>query len=450
MGTESGHSRRQFIKSSAVAAAGTAALAEHGFAILGHAAPDAPIRVGLIGCGGRGVGALLNVLQVRTDVVYPARGYHTENVADGARVRAEGVKVAALSDLFEDRLTECRAQLKKVDIEVPDDACFTGFDAYEKLLAREDVNYVILACPPHFRPQHLEAAVEAGKHVFMEKPIAVDATGVRTVLEAGRTAARKGLGVVAGTQRRHDGRFVDTIQRLRDGAVGPIHTCRAYWNGGLVWVVEREEGWSDLEWQLRNWVYNTWVSGDHIVEQHLHSLDVANWVLGAHPVSARGMGGRQVHGSALYGNAYDHFAVEYEYPDGARMFSQCRQMNDCDNRVATLVEGSEGHADCQGQIWDADGQSVWEFDNPNAPNPYEQEHADLIRSIREGRPLNEAEAVAYSTLTGIMGRESAYSGKVVTWEEALSSKQDLRLEEYDFAKPLPLAPVPMPGTYELV
>jgi myo-inositol 2-dehydrogenase/D-chiro-inositol 1-dehydrogenase len=450
MGEESGHSRRHFIKSSAAAAAGTAALAEHSFAILGHAAPDAPIRVGVIGCGGRGTGAVLNALQVATDVVYPARGYHTENVANGARVGAEGVEVVALADLFPDRLAQCRAQLKKVDVEVADDACSTGFDAYRKLLAREDVNYVILACPPHFRPAHLQAAVKAGKNVFMEKPIAVDATGVRTVLEAGRTAAKKGLGVVAGTQRRHDARFVDTIQRLHDGAVGEIRTCRAYWNGGLVWVVEREKGWSDLEWQLRNWVYNIWVSGDHIVEQHLHSLDVANWVLGAHPVSARGMGGRQVHDSPLYGNAYDHFAVEYEYPNGVRMFSQCRQMNGCDNLVATLVEGPSGSANCQGEIWNADGESVWKFENRNPPNPYEQEHVDLIRSIRAGQPLNEAEAVAWSTLTGIMGRESAYSGKVITWEEALGSKQDFTLKDYDFYRPVPLAPVPMPGTYQFV
>src|SRR5512143_3440791 len=306
MASDNPRSRRQFVRTSAVAAAGVA-LAEHRFAILGHAAPDAPIRIGVIGCGGRGTGAVLNALGVATKVVYPERGYHTEDVAEGARRMAEGVEVVALADLFPDRLAECRRQLQKVDVRLPDDACFTGFDAYGKLLAREEVDYVILAAPPHFRPAHFKAAVEAGKHVFMEKPVAVDGPGVRVVLEAGELAAKKGLGVVAGTQRRHDRRFADTVARVRDGAVGRVHSCRTYWNGGLVWVVERQPGWSDVEWQIRNWAYMTWLSGDHIVEQHVHNLDVANWVLGGHPLSARGMGGRQAHSSDLYGNAYDHF-----------------------------------------------------------------------------------------------------------------------------------------------
>jgi predicted dehydrogenase len=393
---------------------------------------------------------VLNVLQAATDVHYGSRGYHTEDAASGAETMAKGVDIVALADVFPDRLARCRAQLERVGVAVEDDACFTGFDAYQKLLAREDVNYVILACPPHFRPKHFKAAIEAGKHVFMEKPIAVDATGVRTVLEAGELATKKGLGVVAGTQRRHEERFVDTIKRIQDGAVGKLHTCRAYWNGGRIWVVERQQGWSDLEWQLRNWCHNIWIAGDHIVEQHLHSLDVANWVLDGHPLSARGMGGRQVHESDLYGNAYDHFAVEYEYPDGVRMFSQCRQMDGVQNIVATLVDGDQGRANCQGQIWGPDGKGKWRYRNRDAPNPYEQEHVDLIRSIREGNPLNETKAVAESTLTGIMGRESAYSGRMITWEEALNSKQDFTLEEYDFYTPVSLGPTPMPGTYQFL
>ena len=404
MTNESGHSRRDFIKSSAVAAAGTAALAEHRFAVLGHAAPDAPIKVGVIGCGGRGTGAVLNVLQASTKVVYPKTGYHTEDVAEGAATSASGVEIVALADLFPDRLAECRAQLTKLGVEVKDDACFTGFDAYEKVLAREDVNYVILACPPHFRPKHFKAAVEAGKNVFMEKPIAVDGTGVRTVLEAGELATQKGLAVVAGTQRRHEERFVQTMEKLHDGAVGDIHTCRAYWNGGRIWVVERQEGWSDLEWQLRNWCYNIWIAGGQNVEQHIHSLDVANWALGAHPISARGMGGRQVHDSELYGNAYDHMAVEYEYPDGVRMFSQCRQMDNCENMVATHVEGSEGRADCQGMIWGPDGKGTWRYRNRDAPNPYEQEHLDLIQSIKS------AEDAWSAIITDMTDIERAFAG----------------------------------------
>jgi predicted dehydrogenase len=450
MGSESSHTRRHFIKSSAIAAAGTAALAEHRFAILGHAAPDAPIRVGVIGCGGRGTGAVLNVLQAATNVIYPTTGYHTEDVVEGTARKARGVAIVALADLFPDRLAGCRSQLEKVGVEVPDDACSTGFDAYQKLLDREDVNYVILACPPHFRPTHFKAAVEAGKNVFMEKPIAVDGTGVRSVLETGELAKKKGLGVVAGTQRRHEEAWIETMKRLHEGAIGEIYAARAYFNGGRVWVVARQEGWSDLEWQIRNWVHHIRFSGDHIVEQHLHSLDTANWALGGHPVSARAMGGRQVHQGHLYGNVYDHFAVEYEYADGKRMFSQCRQMDGCESLVTTLVDGTEGRADGRGRIFGPDGKGTWRYRNRDAPNPYEEEHAALIRSIREGNPLNETVPVAEATLTAIMGRESAYSGDTITWDEALNSKQDFTLEDYDFYKPLAIGPVPMPGTYEFV
>lgn len=450
MGNDPSRTRRDFIKSSAVAAAGAAAMAEHGFAVLGHAAPDAPVRVGVIGCGGRGTGAVLNVLQAATNVIYPRSGYHTEDVVEGSARKAEGVQIVALADLFPDRLASCRQQLGKVGVEVADDACFTGFDAYEKLLAREDVNYVILACPPHFRPRHFRAAVEAGKNVFMEKPIAVDGTGVRSVLETGELARRKGLGVVAGTQRRHEEAWIETMRRLHDGEIGEIYAARAYFNGGRVWVVERQEGWSDLEWQIRNWVHHTRFSGDHIVEQHLHSLDTANWALGGHPVSARALGGRQVHEGDLYGNVYDHFAVEYEYADGKRMFSQCRQMDNCESLVTTLVDGTEGYADGRGRIFGPDGKGLWRYRNRDAPNPYEEEHAALIRSIREGNPLNETVPVAEATLTAIMGRESAYSGKTITWDEALNSKQDFVLEVYDFDTPLAIGPIPMPGTYEFV
>lgn len=446
MPTESNQTRRDFIKTSAVAA-GAAAL-EHRFAVLGHAAPDAPIKVGVIGCGGRGTGAALNVVQAATDIIYPKQGYHTEDAAQGASRQAEGIEIVALADLFPDRLEKCRAQLKKVGVEVTDDGCFTGFDAYQKLLAREDVNYVILACPPHFRPTHFRAAVEAGKHVFMEKPIAVDATGVRSVLETGEMAEKKGLGVLAGTQRRHEEAWIEAIKRVHDGAIGDLTYCRTYFNSGRVWVIERQPGWSDLEWQIRNWVHMTWLSGDHIVEQHLHSLDAANWMLGSHPISARGMGGRQVHDSELYGNVYDHFAVEYEYPGGLRMFSQCRQMDNVENLVATFVDGTNGRADGRGMIWDGNGKGVWRYRNRDAPNPYEQEHADLIQSIREGKPLNETKIVAEATLTAIMGRESAYSGKVITWDEALASNQDFSLAKYDFYTPHAMGGVPRPGSYQ--
>jgi predicted dehydrogenase len=401
--------------------------------------------VGVIGCGGRGTGAALNVLQAATNVLYPRQGYHTEDVAANARAAAGNVRIVALADLFPDRLERCRSELAKLDVNVPDEACHTGFDAYQELLAREDVNYVILAEPPHFRPAHLMAAVEAGKHVFMEKPVAVDGPGVRLVLEAGERAGRKGLGIVAGTQRRHDLAYAETVTRLREGAIGEIHTGRAYWNGGVIWVVERQPEWSDMEWQVRNWNYFTWLSGDHIVEQHLHNLDVINWVMGMTPARARALGGRQAREGDSYGHIYDHFAVEYEYPNGALLLSQCRQMNGCETRIEEAVEGTLGRSNCKGLIWDKDGKPVFRFDK-QVPNPYEQEHADLIASIRAGAPLNEARAVAESTLTAIMGRESAYTGQTIAWEQALRSERRWGPDRYAFGD-LPFPEVPAPGRY---
>jgi predicted dehydrogenase len=445
----SNQTRRDFIKSSSLALAGATAVEGFPFVSKARAATSGSTRVGVIGCGGRGTGAVLNVLQAATKVIYPKTGYHTEDAAAGASRAAENVEVVALADLFPDRLAQCREQLSKVEVQVADDLCFSGFDAYEKLLAVEEVDYVIHATPPHFRPQHLMAAVEAGKHVFIEKPAAVDGAGVRTVLEAGKLAKKKGLGIVAGTQRRHDLAYVETMKRIHDGAIGKLHTCRAYWNGGVIWTIPRQEGWSDMEWQVRNWCHFTWLSGDHIVEQHLHSLDVANWVLGAHPLKALALGGRQARFGEIFGDAYDHFAVEYEYPAGVKMFSQCRQIDGCENRVETSVEGSAGSAKCDGTLRDEAGQVVWRFRDPNAPNPYEQEHLDLLDSIRKGEPLNEAQAVAEATLTGIMGRESAFSGRSITWEEALDSKQHLGPKTYAFGD-LPFPEVPIPGKYTFV
>jgi predicted dehydrogenase len=438
-------SRRDFIKKTAVATAGLATLREAPFVITRRNVPDDPINVGVIGCGGRGTGAVLNVLQAATDVVYPVAGYHTEDVAPNAMAAAENVRVTALADVFDDRLQSCRVELEKLGITVPTEMCFTGFDAYKELLAT-DVNYVILTAPPHFRPAHLMAAVEAGKHVFTEKPAAVDSPGVRMVLRAGELAAEKGLGIVAGTQRRHDEGYVETVKRIHDGAVGDIHTCRAYWNGEPVWVIEREDGWSDMEWQLRNWCHFTWLSGDHIVEQHLHNLDIIRWVLGENPVRARALGGRQARFGEVYGHVYDHFAVEYEYDSGVRLFSQCRQITGCDNLVAEGVEGTLGFSNCSNRIETFAGDT-WRYRNREAPNPYEQEHVDLIASIRNGEPLNEAKEYAESTLMGIMGRESAYSGRTITWEQAMNSETSLGPATYEFGE-LPFPEVAIPGRYK--
>lgn len=434
--------RRQFVKRSSIAAAGASVISQFPFVITSHAAPDDPIRVGVIGCGGRGTGAALNVLQAATRVVYPKTGFHTEDAAYNARVTAKNIKVVALADLFLDRLEHCRTQLGKVEMNVQEDHRFIGFDSYKKLVQLSDVNYVILAAPPAFRPIHLRAAIEAGKHVFMEKPVAVDGPGVRSVIESGDIAKRKGLGIVAGTQRRHQFSYVETIKRIHDGAVGEIVECRAYWNGGGIWVIPREPGWTDAEWQLRNWNYFTWLSGDHIVEQHLHNLDIINWVVGTHPIKANSLGGRQARTEPVYGNVFDHFATEFEYANGMRMFSQCRQIYDCASNVSEAVVGTKGSSNCSDTI--RSGQE-WRYSGPKS-NPYEQEHIDLIESIRNGKPLNEARAAAESTLMGIMGRVSAYSGNTVTWDQVLNSKQNLMPAKLEFG-PMPAPEVAIPGKY---
>jgi predicted dehydrogenase len=434
--------RREFLKSTSLGALGAAAAANLPFINTVHAAADDPIRVAVIGCGGRGTGAALNVLGAGTKVIYPQTGYHTEDAGVGAQAAARNVEVIALADLFEDRLDRCRQQLEKVGMPIPDDHCFLGFDAYKKVLAIPDVNYVILATPPHFRPMQTLAAIEAGKNVFLEKPAAVDPQGALMIMEAGKLAREKGLGVVAGTQRRHQANYVETVKRLQDGAIGEIFEVRAYWNQGYIWSVDREDGWSDMEWQIRNWNYFTWLSGDHIVEQHLHNIDVCNWVMGTHPVKATSLGGRQARVEPLYGNVYDHFATEFEYANGARMFSQCRQIQNCSNNVSEGATGTKGVSNCANFI-QVHGGETWRY-RDGSTNPYEQEHIDLINSIRAGEPLNEAQNVAESTLTAIMARMSAYTGKALTWDEVLQSKLDLSPAQYELG-PLPIAPVAVPG-----
>jgi len=440
-------SRRRFLKHSSLAAAGTAALAQFPFVVTSHAAPDDPIRIGLIGCGGRGTGAVADALGAATDVNYPQAGYHTENIKANATAASKNVEVIALADVFPDRLTSCRQQLQKLNMNVADERCFVGFDAYKKLLGVPEVNYVIMATPPHFRSIHLRAAIEAGKNAFIEKPVAVDGPGVRQVMEAGELARQKNLGIVAGTQRRHMRSYSETIKRLQDGAIGELLCGRAYWNGGVIWVVERQPGWSDMEWQLRNWNYFTWLGGDHIVEQHVHNLDIINWVFDAHPVKALALGGRQARPNQSYGHIYDHFAVEYEYANGARMFSQCRQMDGCDGKVEEAVVGTKGTSNCKDRIQTSDKKLAYRFREQDV-NAYQQEHQALIDSIRCGKPLNEAKAVAESTLTGIMGRESAYSGRLVTWDEMLNSQTHLGPEKYEMGS-LPFPEVAIPGQYRL-
>ncbi|MCF7669066.1 MAG: Gfo/Idh/MocA family oxidoreductase [Verrucomicrobia bacterium] len=409
--------RRSFIKNSTMAAAAATAATQFPHVITTHAAPDSKIRVGLIGCGGRGTGAALNVQD-----------------AD------ENVEIFAVADLFEDK---AKAGAEKFNI--PAERCFSGWDAYKKVMAIDDISYVILATPPHFRPIQLPAAIDAGKNVFMEKPVAVDGPGIRKIIAAGEAAKKKGLGIVAGTQRRHQANYIEAIKRIQDGEIGDILETRAYWNQGGLWHRGRGEDWTDMEYQLRNWLYFTWISGDHIVEQHVHNVDVCNWVKGTHPIRAYGMGGRQVRTEQKYGMIYDHFAVEYEYPDGTRMFSQCRQIDGCSNSVSEAAVGTKGVSNCCSYI-EVKGGDTWRY-RGRFTNPYVQEHADLIASIRSGEPLNEARRVAESTMTAIMGRESCYSGQRLTWEDAINSEMKLGPDKYEFG-PLKTAPVPMPGKHK--
>ncbi len=385
------------------------------------------LRVGLIGCGGRGTGAAANCLDA-----------------------APGLKLVALGDLFADRVSRARGQLagKGENAQVPDERCFSGFDAYQKVIDA-GVDLVILATPPHFRPIHLEAAVAAGKHVFMEKPVATDPAGIRRVLAASELAQKKGLGIVAGTQRRHEAGYLEIMKRVHDGAIGEPLAARCYWNMGGLWVHERQPGESDMEWQCRNWLYFTWLSGDHIVEQHIHNIDVVIWAMKRPPVACMGMGGRQVRTDAKFGNIFDHFAIDYDFGDGVHALSMCRQTDGAHGMVEESVIGTAGEiGTTSGRYQIRAAKGKWERLN-GGNDAYVQEHTDLIASIRAGKPLNEGRMVAESTLAAIMGRMSAYTGQRITWEQAMTSALDLSPKSYELG-PLPMDPVATPGLTKLI
>src|SRR6266567_1447274 len=397
--------RRQFLKNSSLATAGAVAAA--GFPAVLHAQAKRPINAIIIGIGGRGGGAGEDFL---------------------AAVKATGVdgKIVAVADLFPEQ-----AMRGHKNFGVPEDKCFSGFDAYKKAIEVPGVNYVIIATPPGFKPTQFKAAVEAGKHVFTEKPVAVDGPGCRIVYEAGELAKSKNLKIAAGTQRRYRPSYIETIKRLQDGAIGELVTLRAYWvNGGPIWWdgnkarYHQRMGTSDLEKQINNWYHYIWLCGDHIVEQHVHNLDVCNWLMQDHPVKCWGMGARQqLHGKS--GEIWDNFAVEFEYPNGVRMYSYCGQIKREWSGIFEAVQGTKGSAELRdghpNLIKPKDGE-VWRAPNPKEDNGYVNEHRDLIRAIIEDKELNETRNVTDSTLTAIMGREAAYSGSAVEWDTILNSK----------------------------
>ena len=417
-------SRRDFVKASA--AVGAAAILSGGEKLFAQGSDK--VRIGVVGCGGRGTGAAMDCVR-----------------------SSPNVEIVAMGDVFKDRLDRSLAELSRnVDdkVSVTRDTSFTGFDAYEKVLAC-DIDMVILACPPHFRPKHLAAAVEAGKHVFMEKPVAVDPVGFHSIIASSDAAQENGLAIVAGTQRRHQNHYRQILKRIHNGDIGEIASGQCYWNGGGWDGPEgKPENMSDMEYQIRYWFHFTWLSGDEIVEQHVHNIDVINWAMGSHPTKALGMGGRQIRGGD--GNIYDHFAVEFEYPNGARVMSMCRHMDGCTNNVSERLIGTQGIAFTDDAVGLIEGPNAYKYEG-ESNNPYVTEHADLIASIRNGQPLNEGRQVAESTLTAIMGRMSAYTGRAISWDWVMNaSKLDLSPPDYSFDIELPVRPIAIPGQTKLI
>jgi predicted dehydrogenase len=420
--------RRTFLKSTAAATAG-AALVANGV----HAGGSDMIRVGLIGCGARGSGAAVQALTA-----------------------ASNAKLVAIGDTFADQIEFYIKVIEREPgiakrIDVPPERRFIGLDAYKHVIDAADV--VLLTTPPGFRPIHLEAAINAGKHVFMEKPVAVDAPGVRKVMAACERAKEKNLSVVSGLQQRYDQPRPSAIQKIHDGAIGDVLAVQSAWLGNMPakkFPMPRKSEWSDMEWQVRNWYWWTWLSGDHIVEQAIHSIDKGTWALGDKPpIAAVGLGGLQSRIADERGQIFDHHAIIYEYPNERRHFHHCRQMKNSHNSQETRVLGSQGVCLVEkGIIQDLAGKEVWRY-RGEKPNPYQVEHDVLFAAIRGGKPINQGDNVARTTMIAIMGRMADYTGQRVTWEQALNSKEDLSPPRYEWG-PLPTPAMAIPGKNRVV
>ncbi|HBT84534.1 MAG TPA: gfo/Idh/MocA family oxidoreductase [Porphyromonadaceae bacterium] len=392
-------------------------------------APDGdPLKAALIGCGDRGTGAASQFLE-----------------------SGPNVSIVALADLFSDRMDTCRKILAdKFNNNVEDSRCFLGFEAYKKILELPDIDVVLLCTPTHFRPEHFKAAVEAGKHIFMEKPCAVDPVGIRTVIAASKVATSKGLTVITGNQRRHRRDYWEAYAQVRNGLIGEVVSATSHWNQGAWWNKRHIPVWSDMEYCIRNWFNIKWLSGDHILDQGIHNIDVVTWFMGDLPIRATGYGGRA---RRLTGDIFDFFSVDYCYNNNKRMLHTARQIDGCDGNVSEQVLGTKGIAQLNDgggiKILDWNGDILWEYDFVNKPvnNPYNQEHIHLVESIRMGKKINQAEDLAYSNMVAIMGREAAYTGKAITWDEIMSSSLRYGPEIYEMG-PLPdyhEGVVPIPG-----
>lgn len=430
--------RRNFLKttSTAVSSALIGGLSiERG----AHAASDDTVKVALVGCGGRGTGAASQALSTKGSV-----------------------KLVAMADIFEDHLDGKLKVLQgqaKDRVDVPKDRQFLGFEAYKEAISLADL--VVLTTPPGIRPIHFEEAVRQGKNIFMEKPVAVDGPGIRRVLAAAEVAKKKNLKIAVGLQRHHQRGYIETMKRLHDGAIGDIVAMRAYWNGQTPWVHTREElqkqyghPLTEMEYQFRNWYYFVWLCGDHIVEQHIHNIDVINWVKNGYPVKARGMGGCEVRKGKDYGEIFDHHAVQYEYADGSISSSECRHQPGCWNSVSEHAVGTKGKVDMDAgrKMWTIAGANAWQLRERQEYDPYQQEHDDLFDAIRNNKPYNEVENGAKSTLTAILGRMATYSGREITWDQALNSQVDHLPKVFAWDAPAPVSPredgfypIPIPG-----
>ena len=387
------------------------------------------LKAGLIGCGGRGNGAVGDLLTA-----------------------ADGITITALGDIFPDRIRDTREAIEREYGQVvPEDQCFTGFDAYQKVID-SGVDMVIVATPPVFRPVHFQYATSKGVHSFLEKPICVDAKGYRTIMATAKQAEAKGLSVVCGTQRHHQRPYVEAFQKIQEGLIGEITGGNVYWNQGMLWYRERQKGWSDMEWMIRDWVNWTWLSGDHIVEQHVHNIDVFNWMNGyKRPVRATAFGSRQ---RRITGDQYDNFSVDFEYENGVHLHSMCRQIDGCSNNVSEEVRGTKGYwRSADDAIFDLDGNKIWEFDYDAMratyaqENAYVLEHVDWVNHIRKGEAHNEATECGISSLCGIMGRVAAYTGDTVEWDAISAAELDLLPEKLELG-PMDMSKytVQVPGT----
>ena len=395
-------------------------------------APDGPLlKAGLIGCGGRGTGAAFNFLNA-----------------------GPNLQITALGDVFQHRIDNCRKTLKeRAGIDIPDKNCFVGFDAYRRVI-ESDVDVILHVTPQHFRPQHFEAAVQARKHIFIEKPGGVDPVGVRTVMAAGRMAESAGLVVVAGTNFRHQRDYLTTHNMVQNGAIGDLVSANAWDIRGKIWHVNRQPGWSDMEAMMRDWMNWNWLSGGDNVDIAVHQIDMVSLYFGKHPVKALGFGGRHRRPT---GNVYDFYSVEYEFDDGRIFNCKTRCIDGCDNKHGFMIFGTRGYTNCQNRIWDNNGNLVWEYEYPLdeegrpanrvAISSYDEEHINFVTAIRTNTPLNQTQDLAAATLCGVMGRESAITGRIVTWEDMMASNLRLGPTEYAMGPVTGIDPsLPVPGT----